>query len=82
MVLPNSRWAARYSTRLYRFTAGAENLIRPDKSIPRSWPDYRAGRDAALDWALSVPIDARLKPRAWPGLGTVPAGSEICEGDY
>lgn len=81
MVLPNSHWVARYSTRLYRFTAGAENLIRPDKSIPRTWPDYRAGRDAALDWTLSVPVDARLKPRAWPGLGTVPAGSEICEGD-
>lgn len=82
MVLPNSKWVARYSTRLYRFTAGAENLIRPDVAIPTAWQDYRAGRDPALDWILHAPLDAHLKPRAWPGLGKVPAGSGICGGDY
>ncbi|WP_091336092.1 S41 family peptidase [Frateuria terrea] len=82
MVLPHSKWVARYSTRLYRFTAGAENLIRPDVAIPTPWQDYRAGKDPPLDWTLNVPIDAHLKPRAWPGLGKTPAGSEICEGDY
>jgi Peptidase family S41 len=82
MVLPNSGWVARYSTHYYQFTNGRENLIRPDKEIVRTWSDYRAGKDAVLDWVLSVPADANLKPRDWPGLGTEPAGSEICHGDF
>jgi hypothetical protein len=52
MSLPNSHWTIHYSVRFYRFTRGKENLIRPDKEVPETWDDYRAGRDPVLDWVL------------------------------
>lgn len=52
MVLPNSRWIARYSVRFYRFVSGEENLIRPDREIAETWADFQAGRDPVLDWVL------------------------------
>ena len=52
MFLPNSRWAARYSVRFYRFVRGEENLIRPDKEITETWADFQAGRDPVLEWVL------------------------------
>jgi hypothetical protein len=49
--LPNSHLVVRVSTRFYEFAAGdKDNVIRPDKEIDRNWNDYRAGRDAVLDW--------------------------------
>jgi hypothetical protein len=53
MVLPNSRWVARYSVRFYRFVRGEENLIRPDQEIAETWTDFQAGRDPVVDWVLS-----------------------------
>jgi hypothetical protein len=52
MVLPNSRWVARYSVKFYRFAGSGENLIRPDKEIAETWDDYRMGRDPVLAWVL------------------------------
>jgi hypothetical protein len=52
MVLPNSRWVARYSVKFYRFSSSGGNLIRPDKEIADTWDDYRMGRDPVLAWVL------------------------------
>jgi Peptidase family S41 len=52
IVLPNSRWVARYSVRFYRFVGGDENLIRPDREIAETWVDFQAGRDPVMDWVL------------------------------
>jgi hypothetical protein len=53
MNLPNSHWAVRYSTQYYKFVEAGENCIRPDKEAPLLWVDYKAGRDAVLDWVLN-----------------------------
>jgi len=52
MTLPNSKLIVSYSTRYYQFLEGAD-LVRPDKNIERTWADFLAGKDAALDWILS-----------------------------
>lgn len=57
MVLPNSRWVARYSVRFYRFVNGEENLVRPDQDIPESWTDFEAGSDPVMDWVLGSVSD-------------------------
>ena len=59
MVLPNSRWVARYSVRFYRFVRGEENLIRPDREIAETWADFQAGRDPVMDWVLRTISDAQ-----------------------
>lgn len=51
-TLPQSRLVVRYSTRYYQFAGSRTNVLDPDKQIPTSWDDYKAGRDAALDWVL------------------------------
>lgn len=49
--LPNSHLVVRVSTRYYEFAPhDKDNVIRPDKHIDRNWNDYRAGRDAVLEW--------------------------------
>lgn len=49
--LPNSHLVVRVSTHHYEFAPGdKDNVVRPDKEIDRNWNDYRAGRDAVLDW--------------------------------
>lgn len=48
--LPNSHLVVRVSTKHYTFVTGEENLVRPDKEIRRTWEDYKAGRDAVLEW--------------------------------
>jgi hypothetical protein len=58
MVLPNSRWVARYSVRFYRFVRGEENLMRPDREIEETWADFQAGRDPVMDWVLRTISDA------------------------
>lgn len=66
MILPNSRWAARYSIRFYRFVGGKENLIRPDQEITETWADFLAGRDPVMDWVLRTISDeqqSEVKPR-------------------
>jgi hypothetical protein len=59
MVLPNSRWVARYSIRFYRFVGGEENLIRPDHDVEETWEDFEAGRDPVLDWVLHAVADGK-----------------------
>lgn len=54
MILPNSRWAVRYSIRFYRFVGSKENLIRPDQEITETWTDFQAGRDPVMDWVLGT----------------------------
>jgi hypothetical protein len=48
--LPNSHLIVRVSTKYYEFAPNRENIVRPDVQIPRTWRDYKAGRDAVLDW--------------------------------
>jgi hypothetical protein len=52
MRLPNSQLLVRYSTQYYKFSDGAENLIRPDHEVAIPWEDYKKGRDPVLEWAL------------------------------
>jgi hypothetical protein len=52
MMLPNSHFTVRYSTRYYKFSEGLENAIRPDREIIPSWDDYKAGRDPVLEGVL------------------------------
>ena len=52
MTLPNSKLVISYSTRYYEFLPGTD-LVRPDQHIERTWADFLAGKDAALDWILS-----------------------------
>jgi len=49
--LPNSHLIVRAATQYYVFLKGSqENVLRPDKEIPRTWNDYKVGRDAPLEW--------------------------------
>lgn len=59
MILPNSRWIARYSIPFYRFVRGEENLIRPDKEITETWTDFQTGRDPVMDWVLRTTSDKK-----------------------
>ena len=58
LVLPNSRLAVGYSTMHYRFADDADDAVKPDHPAPITWPDYAAGRDAALEWILAQPVAA------------------------
>ncbi|MEK6372058.1 MAG: hypothetical protein AABO58_05130 [Acidobacteriota bacterium] len=54
MTLPASRLVLSYSTRYYKFVPDdAPNVVEPDQRVEQTWADAKAGRDAALDWALS-----------------------------
>jgi hypothetical protein len=55
MTLPHSRLVVSYSTRYYQFVPEDVPAVLPDMRIDPTWPDYRAGRDAAMDWILSQP---------------------------
>lgn len=54
--LPNSHLTLRYSTKRYRFAPHGPNAIIPDKTAAPTWPEFRAGRDPALDWVLRYPV--------------------------
>jgi hypothetical protein len=54
MVLPNSRWIARYSVKFYRFVNGGENSLLPDQEVAESWADFEAGRDPVMEWVLPI----------------------------
>jgi hypothetical protein len=53
MTLPHSKLIVSYSTRYYRFSDEDVPAIVPDVRIDPTWPDFKAGRDAALEWALA-----------------------------
>ncbi|HXI87210.1 MAG TPA: hypothetical protein VNH64_07115, partial [Parvularculaceae bacterium] len=53
LTLPHSKLVVRYSTRWYAFMPSGPNVVEPDVPIAPSWADYAAGRDPALDYALS-----------------------------
>lgn len=53
MTLPNSRIVVSYSTRYYKFLDEDVPAVMPDKRIDPNWPDFKAGRDAVMDWILS-----------------------------
>ncbi len=59
MILPNSRWVARYSVRFYRFARGEENLIRPDREVADTWGDFQAGRDPVMGWVIRTISDTQ-----------------------
>ena len=31
-----------------------KNLVKPDKEIDATWEDYKAGRDAVLEWVQTI----------------------------
>jgi hypothetical protein len=53
VVLPNSHFTLRYSTRYYEFLPGGDNAIHPDQEIVPTWEQRKAGRDPVLEWALA-----------------------------
>ena len=53
MTLPNSGIAVSYSTKNYKFLDEEVPAVLPDKRIDPTWADYKAGRDAVMDWILS-----------------------------
>src|SRR5687767_9391322 len=55
MTLPNSKLVVSYSTRYYQFVDEDVPAVLPDERIDPSWADFRAGRDAVMDWILSRP---------------------------
>ena len=55
MTLPNSKLVVSYSTRYYQFVDTDVPAVLPDERIDPSWADFRAGRDAVMDWILSRP---------------------------
>ena len=55
MTLPNSRLVVSYSTRYYQFVDEDVPAVKPDVMIEPSWSDFRAGRDAVMDWILARP---------------------------
>jgi hypothetical protein len=52
MTLPNSHLQASYSVRWYEFSPVGENIVRPDQEVRRTWADFKAGLDPALQWAV------------------------------
>ena len=77
--LPYTGWDARYSSRFYKFGDGPENIIRPDVDVASSWSDYRQGRDPALAYILSRPMnETTAQPASTPSRR--PAGEEYCKG--
>jgi hypothetical protein len=79
-ALPESGWRVRYSTRFYSFAPGGKNLIAPDRLVPETWADVRAGRDAALDWVLAQPMTSGAAPRAVLPPGAKAAEQATCRG--
>jgi len=57
MKLPNSRLTVSYSTRYYKFLDEDAPALMPDKRIDPSWAEYKAGRDAVMDWIISYNPD-------------------------
>lgn len=53
MTLPHSRVIFSYSTRYYQFVADDVPAVMPDQRIDPTWADFRAGRDAVLEWILA-----------------------------
>lgn len=51
--LPRSGLTVSYSTRYYKFQDDDTPGVLPDQVVRRTWDDYRAGRDPALEWVLS-----------------------------
>jgi len=57
MTLPNSKLVIRYSTRWYAFVPNGPNVVEPDVHVARSWTEYAAGQDSALNYALAFQPD-------------------------
>lgn len=53
MTLPNSKLIVSYSTRYYQFVEEDVPAVLPDVRIDPTWPDFKAGRDAALERILT-----------------------------
>jgi hypothetical protein len=56
MTLPHSRLVVSYSTRYYKFVDEDVPAVLPDMQIDATWADFRAGRDAVMDWILAQPV--------------------------
>jgi hypothetical protein len=69
MTLPNSKLVISYSTRYYKFVDEDVPAVIPDVRIDPTWPDFKAGRDAALEWVLANVLSFRA-PAEGP---TIPA---------
>jgi hypothetical protein len=56
LILPNSHLTVFYSIRFYKFSEQDLPAVMPDKRIDPTWADFRAGRDAVLEWILAQPF--------------------------
>jgi hypothetical protein len=54
--LPKSGLSVGYSTQYYQLAPEDTPGLMPDKRIDVTWRDYRAGRDPALEWALTAEL--------------------------
>jgi len=53
MTLPHSKLVVSYSTRYYQFVDEDVPAVIPDVRVDPTWSDFKAGRDAALEWVLA-----------------------------
>lgn len=54
MTLPKSKLIVSYSTRFYKFVDEDVTVVLPDQRIDPAWEDFRAGRDAVLEWIVGM----------------------------
>lgn len=55
-TLSNSRLTVSVSTEYYQFLDEDLPAVIPHKHIPTTWDDFRAGRDAVLEWVVAQPL--------------------------
>lgn len=57
-TLPNSHLTVSVSTQYYRFLDEDLPAVIPHEHISPTWEDFRAGRDAVLEWITAHPLPA------------------------
>lgn len=55
-TLPSSHLTVSVSTQYYRFLAEDLPAVMPHEHILITWDDFRAGRDAVLEWIVAQPL--------------------------
>jgi hypothetical protein len=53
-TLPDSHFEVSYSRLYYHLVPGDPAGVIPDKFLPPTWDDYRAGSHSGLNWVIAV----------------------------
>ena len=53
-LLPHARLSVSYSTKRFQFGSGSDTTLAPDQLIEKSYADWLAGRDRALERIVSL----------------------------